>query len=191
MFPPRPTELTWSILRGKIREGEVVIDATAGNGHDTVFLAECVGESGKVLAFDVQEAAIRSARERVAKAGFAPRVEFHQKSHGRMAEHAEPESVAAVMFNLGYLPGHDHEFTTRCEETVLALTISVGLLIPDGVLSVVCYPGHAAGLEEASAVENWMAGRGGDGWRIARYGMLGTLRPAPFLFLAVKPSAAG
>ena len=187
MFPPRPTELAWSILREKIREGDVVIDATAGNGHDTVFLAGCVGESGKVLAFDIQEDAIRSARARAAAAGFDARVEFHLKSHGRMAEHAEAEGVAAVMFNLGYLPGHDHETTTGTAETVQALTISGDLLKSGGVLSVICYPGHAAGLDEAAAVESWMAARGNDGWRVARYAMLGTRRPAPFLLLAVKP----
>lgn len=189
MFPPRPTELAWNILREKIHERDVVIDATAGNGHDTVFLAECVGESGKVLAFDVQEDAIRSARARVATAGLLARVEFHLKSHGRMAEHAQPGSVAVVMFNLGYLPGHDHEVTTGTTETAQALTISSDLLKSGGVLSVVCYPGHAAGLEEAAAVESWMAARGNDGWRVARYAMLGTRSPAPFLLLALKPGA--
>ena len=181
MFPPRPTELAWSILREKLRESDVVIDATAGNGHDTVFLAECVGESGKVLAFDVQEDAIQSARARVEAAGFAGRVEFHLKSHVQMAEHAEAGGVAAVMFNLGYLPGHDHEVTTRTTESLLALTKSADLLKSGGVLSVVCYPGHAAGINEAAAVESWMAERGSDGWRVARYAMLGTRRPAPFL----------
>jgi len=176
-------------LRGKIREGDLVVDATAGNGHDTVFLAECVGESGKVLAFDIQEEAIQSARAKVAAAGLAAWVEFHLKSHGRMSEHAAHEGVAAVMFNLGYLPGHDHEVTTQTSETVQTLTISAGLLKFGGVLSVVCYPGHATGLEEAAAVESWMAARGNDGWRVARYAMLGTRSPAPYLLLAVKAGA--
>src|SRR5512137_106390 len=121
MFPPRPTELAWTLLRGAVHAGDLVIDATAGNGHDTVFLAGCVGENGRVLAFDVQEAAIRSAMERVAAAGFSQRVEFHQVSHATMAIHAKPGSVAAVMFNLGYLPGDDHQLTTESAETITAL----------------------------------------------------------------------
>lgn len=183
MTPPRPTELAWSLLRPAIRDGNLVIDATAGNGHDTVFLAECVGPQGRVIAFDVQHEAIRSAAQRVETAGFTQRVEFHVKSHVQMEEHAQPGSVAAVMFNLGYLPGADHGTTTVVAETIAAMEAAARLLKPGGVLSVVCYPGHEAGAEEARAVEEWMAARTSDGWRVAKYAMLGTLRPAPFLLV--------
>lgn len=184
MFPPRPTELAWTLLRSAVQEGDLVIDATAGNGHDTVFLAGCVGESGRVLAFDVQQAAIRSASERVAATGVSPRVEFHQESHATIAGHAKPGSVAAVMFNLGYLPGEDHQLTTETAETLAALDAAALVLKPGGVISVVCYPGHDAGVGESAAVEDWMIQRAADGWRIAKYAMLGTLRPAPFLLVA-------
>ncbi len=145
MLPPRPTLLAQLIIREAIREGDTVIDATAGHGHDTVFLAQCVGESGRVLAFDVQEIAIRSARAKVTAAGLAARVEFYQNSHARMAQYAAADSLAAVMFNLGYLPGEDHDLTTVTAETLAALAAAAGLLKPGGVLSVVCYPGHPAG----------------------------------------------
>lgn len=184
MTPPRPTELAWSLLRPAIRDGDLAMDATAGNGHDTVFLAECVGPRGRVIAFDVQDEAIRSAARRVGSAGFTQRVEFHVKSHVHMEEHAQPASVAAVMFNLGYLPGADHGMTTVVEETLSAMDAAARLLKPGGVLSVVCYPGHKAGAEEARAVEEWMVARTADGWRVAKYAMLGTLRPAPFLLAA-------
>lgn len=184
MFPPRPTALVQRMLGEIIREGDLVIDATAGNGHDTLFLVECVGASGKVLAFDLQEAAIVSAREKIMQAGFAERVEFFHESHERMGEHAAEESVAAVMFNLGYLPGEDHELTTETGTTLTALEAAAGILKPGGVLSVVCYPGHPAGAIEAVAVEEWMMARASGGWRIARYGAIGTRRPAPYLLVA-------
>ncbi len=187
MFPPRPTALVQEILHPMIREGDVVIDATAGNGHDTVFLADAVGEGGQVLAFDVQEAALVSARERVEIAGFAGRVEFFHESHAMMSARAEPGSTAVVMFNLGYLPGEGHELTTEANETLAALEISTGLLKNGGVLSVICYPGHPAGAREADAVEKWMASLAATGWRVARYGALGTRKPAPFLLIARKP----
>ncbi len=177
------------LLRGTIREGDLVIDATAGNGHDTVFLAECVGPQGRVLAYDIQESAIRFARMRVSAADLAGRVEFHSCSHGEMAEHAPAESVSAVMFNLGYLPGEDHRVTTEARETLRAMEAAAALLMPGGVLSVVCYPGHAIGAEEAGQVEAWFGLQAGRGWRIAKYGMLGTLRPAPFLLVATKSHA--
>ena len=171
-------------MRGVIQPGDLVIDATAGNGHDTVFLAECIGETGRVLAYDLQAAAIAAASARVAAAGFAERVHFHQVSHAAMADHAPVGSTAAVMFNLGYLPGTDHQVTTETAETIAALDAATTVLKPGGVISVVCYPGHEAGVGQSSAVETWMTSRTAQGWRVAKYMMLGTLRPAPFLLVA-------
>ena len=186
LFPPRPTALAQEFLRPMIRPGDQVIDATAGNGHDTVFLAECVGEAGRVLAFDVQEAALVSARERVLVAGFSNRVEFFHESHARMSERAEAGSVTVVMFNLGYLPGDGHELTTEASETLTALGMAANVLKAGGVLAVICYPGHPAGACEAQAVEEWMAALAAEGWRIARYGAVGTRKPAPFLLIGKK-----
>jgi 16S rRNA C1402 N4-methylase RsmH len=185
-FPPRPTALVQDILAPLIQPGDRVIDATAGNGHDTVFLASCVGETGQVLAFDVQESALRSAASRLTDAGFAERVEFIHGSHAGMADHADAGSVTVVMFNLGYLPGDDHALTTETDGTLEALEAAAGLLRAGGVISVVCYPGHPAGALEARAVERWMEARAADGWRVVRYGAVGTRRPSPFLLVGKK-----
>lgn len=185
LFPPRPTALAQEILRPMIRPGDLVIDATAGNGHDALFLADCVGPTGKVLAFDVQEAALTSARERVGESGW---VEFFLESHAKMGNHAANEAVAVVMFNLGYLPGENHELTTESVETLRALEVAAALLKPGGILSVICYPGHPAGAAEAVEVEAWITALAASGWRIAKYGAIGTRRPAPFLLLAGKGS---
>jgi tRNA A58 N-methylase Trm61 len=182
---PRPTELVHLLLQRFLSEGDRVIDATAGNGHDTVFLARQVGATGRVLAFDVQAAAISSSRRLVEAEGLGERVDFFQKSHAGLADHAEPGTVAAILFNLGYLPGSDQSVITTAAETLRALEASLRVLRPGGWLCVVCYPGHEGGNDEASAVEAWMASRGGE-LRVARYGMLATLRPAPFLLIAVK-----
>lgn len=168
-------------------EGDVAIDATAGNGHDTQFLAGCVGASGRVLAFDVQEAAMRSTGERLREAGLDERVEFHLASHARMDEFAEAASVAVVMFNLGYLPGEDHALATEADETLRALDAAACVLKSGGLLSVVCYPGHAQGADESASVERWMNDRPTDGWRVAKYAMVGTKAPAPFLMIARRP----
>jgi tRNA1(Val) A37 N6-methylase TrmN6 len=187
MFPPRPTELAHRLLRDFIRSGDRVIDATAGNGHDTVFLAECVGESGKVLAFDIQAAAIDAARGKIENAGYAQQVEFHHCCHSEMETRASAGTIAVVMFNLGYLPGRDHAITTERAATLRALESAAAVIVPGGILSVVCYPGHEAGRDESSAVEIWMAGLTACGWKIASYGMLGTRNPAPFLLIGRKP----
>jgi tRNA A58 N-methylase Trm61 len=185
-MPPRPTTLAQVLLSERIEKGDRVIDATAGNGYDTVFLADAVGQAGRVLAFDVQSAAIASAEERVKNAGFSDRVEFFQKSHTTLAEHAEPGTISAVMFNLGYLPGEDHGVVTKSSETIVALDAAAGLIRDGGVLSIVCYSGHPGGDDEAGAVEKWMTLLASRGWRVAKYGALGTKRPAPFLLIAAK-----
>ncbi|MEN9974444.1 MAG: hypothetical protein RLZZ282_450 [Verrucomicrobiota bacterium] len=187
MVPPRPTHLAHLILRESIRPGDTVIDATAGNGHDTEFLAQCVGATGHVLAFDLQDAALHAARAKISAAGFTARVTFHQENHEQMAQHASAGTIKAVMFNLGYLPGVTHALTTLTTTTLAAMAAAGNLLQSGGVLSVVCYPGHDAGAHESAAVESWLESRSDHGWRIAKYAMLGTLRPSPFLFIARTP----
>jgi 16S rRNA C1402 N4-methylase RsmH len=173
------------LLRDAISAGDTVIDATTGNGHDTVFLAQCVGEEGRVFAFDVQDAAIASASARVEVEGCASQVTFVHDSHRNLESHVDGVSrIAAIIFNLGYLPGDDHGKTTEAGETLQALGAAVRLLKQGGILAVVCYPGHDEGGREAAAVEDWMSGLTSLGWRVAKYQPLGTLRPAPFLLLA-------
>ncbi|RYD19219.1 MAG: rRNA methyltransferase, partial [Verrucomicrobiaceae bacterium] len=132
----------------------------------------------------VQEAAIASTRGLLAGAGLSERVTLIHGSHGTMESHAPLGSVAVVMFNLGYLPGEDHALTTESAETLSALDAAGRVLRPGGILSIVCYPGHPAGAIEAEAVEAWLAGKTAVGWRVARYGAIGTKRPAPFLLVA-------
>jgi len=91
------------------------------------------------------------------------------------------------MFNLGYLPGEDHDLTTTADETLAALAAATVVLKSGGVLTAVCYPGHPAGASEAPAVESRLAYLTQIGWRVAKYAMLGTLKPAPYLLVAHKP----
>ena len=186
MSPPRPTELAQCILRQLIAEGDLTIDATAGNGHDTLFLAECVGHSGQVLAFDIQQSALDAARVHVNQAGWTERVNFYQTSHANLSEHAQAETASVVVFNLGYLPGGDHDLTTEASETLRALDAAATALKPGGTLSIICYPGHPQGATEAAAVETWSRNRAEHGWRMAEYRLHGTLKPAPFLILLGK-----
>ena len=60
---PRATEMAHLWLRERVNAGAFVVDATTGNGHDTVFLAELVGVDGKVIAFDIQADALKAARD--------------------------------------------------------------------------------------------------------------------------------
>jgi len=177
----RPTALAHEEVAAVLRSGDLAIDATAGNGHDTVFLAERVGDSGKVLAFDVQAEAIAATRSRVEAAGLKGRVNLIHASHSTLPEHAAPGSAAAVMFNLGYFPGGDHAVITRTAETLVALDAALMALKSGGILTVVCYPGHAGGDEESAAVAAWSGGLDALKFVTSIVRRIDTLRPSPFL----------
>lgn len=148
----RPTAVAHQVVSDVVGAGDVVIDATAGNGHDTLFLARLVGNEGRVIAFDIQGAAIDSTRQRLRAASMDKRVELHCESHGELLERVGRDEVAAVMFNLGYLPGGDHEVITEVSETAKAVVQGLFALRAGGVMTIVCYTGHPGGAEEAETV---------------------------------------
>ena len=106
------TEYCHHILEEYIEEGDICIDATAGNGGDTEFLCKKVGETGKVYAFDVQEMAIAHTRERLERANLSARAELILDGHEKMQTYVK-EEAKAIIFNFGYLPGGDHEIATH------------------------------------------------------------------------------
>lgn len=135
-------------------EGARAVDATMGNGHDTQWLCELAGATGRVYAFDVQPEAVRRTEERLAEAGLADRARLFCAGHERMAE-LVPEPVDAVVFNLGWLPGAEHGVTTRVETTLQAVEAALSLLKEDGLMTVCIYPGHDEGARELQALMHW------------------------------------
>ena len=136
--------------------GVVAVDATMGNGRDTLWLCEQVGEAGRVYAFDVQPEAVARTRERLEDAGVADRATLFCTGHENMAG-TVPEDVDAVMFNLGWLPGAAHAVTTRTETTLRAVDAALSLLKPDGLVTICVYPGHDEGKRELEALLHWAA----------------------------------
>ncbi|MBC7979340.1 MAG: methyltransferase domain-containing protein [Armatimonadetes bacterium] len=186
MFPPRPTHLLHLLLKQKISPGDLVIDATAGNGHDTVFLAETVGPTGRVIAIDIQQQAIDSTRLRLQQENLLDRTSLFQISHTQIARLAQPHTASAILFNLGYLPGTDHRIITSTGDTLIALRAASEILQPGGILAVVCYPGHEGGDVEADATLGFFENLSNH--HTARYGMIGTRTPSPFLLFSMKLS---
>ncbi len=162
-----PTAVRWShaLLAPRLRAGDVVVDATMGNGHDTVFLAQRVMPGGRVFAFDVQAEALEATRRRISDLKFEASekdgVTLIHAGHETMEQHLPAElrgKVRALMFNLGWLPGaQKKEMITRTETTLTALGAAVEWIGDGGMITVVCYPGHEGGNTEADAVESWVA----------------------------------
>ncbi|NOQ17123.1 MAG: 16S rRNA (cytosine(1402)-N(4))-methyltransferase [Methyloprofundus sp.] len=144
-------------IQGYLPQNCISIDATMGNGHDTLFLAR---HSRKVYAFDIQEDALTATNLRLQKNGFNnkidPEINLIHNSHEHMTQYiAADEKAGAIMFNLGYLPRGDSNIITQQNSTLAALNQSLDLLSQHGIISILTYPGHAGGKAEMEAVINW------------------------------------
>lgn len=165
----RLTEQVHLELEKAVRPSDTAIDATAGNGHDTLALARLVGPGGKVYAIDRQERAIASSRTRLQEAGELAQCALIQADHATMLHSLLPghhSSVAAITFNLGYLPGGEKDVTTLPESTLCALDAAKCLLKPEGILMVTAYRGHPGGMDEAKQVAAWMHALSPEYWQI-------------------------
>ena len=183
------TALVHTVLKAIIPTGALTVDATAGNGHDTLFLAQCCGQAGKVRAFDVQAPAVQATLARLQQArergGMLAPCHVQQASHALMGDLLPQEwqgRVAAILFNLGYLPGGDKSLITRPESTLTALDAAAKFLAPGGILSVVAYPGHPGGGGEAKQILAWAETLDPRKWEALRANSL-QRADSPFLLL--------
>lgn len=153
------------MIRSQVKTGGVYVDATMGNGHDTLFLCEMAGECGKVFAFDIQKIALESTRKGLGEHGFTEdisvvtdgsecrgRIALILDGHEHMDRYVETGSVDVVCFNFGYLPGGDHAICTKSETDIQALKTALGLLKKGGMLSLCIYSGGDTGFEEKDAI---------------------------------------
>lgn len=145
------TEVNKIFLEKIIKKGHVVIDATMGNGYDTVYLGNLVGETGKVYAFDVQEEALTSTRKKVVRDNMEDRIELIHDGHENLDKYVK-EEVSCVVFNLGYLPRAKHMVITKPDTTLEAIKKSLELLKPNGIISIAAYIGHEGGLDEKNYI---------------------------------------
>ncbi len=159
MNPCKPSGLVLQVheeLRLRIRSGDLCIDATVGNGHDTFALAKLVGKDGLVFGFDIQKVALDRTQALLEENQVLHVSRLHCCCHSKMKGKIPLESkgrIRAVVFNLGYLPRADKCLVTRKESTIRAIKDGYSWLQKGGLLSVLAYRGHSGGSEEALAIE--------------------------------------
>jgi len=152
-FPLNSLGLTHQFMAAHIKEGAFCIDATAGRGRDTLFLCELVGETGQVLALDIQAEAVESTRALLAQQGRTARVV--QDCHSHLSAYADPATVDGIMFNFGWLPGGDHATYSKATTSLAALDAALDLLRVGGVMTLCVYYGRDNGTAERDAILNW------------------------------------
>lgn len=143
------------IVSRVVCNGDTVVDATAGNGYDTVFLARLVGTGGQVYSFDIQESALNTTKNRLESENLLSRVNLIHDGHQNMMKHVN-KPIKAAMFNLGYLPGGDHNVGTRGGTTIEAVKSAMELVVPHGIISIVVYYGGDSGFDEKNEVINYI-----------------------------------
>lgn len=165
-----------------LSQGDIAVDATVGNGHDTVFLAERVGADGHVFGMDLQRSALLSTGARLSENGLSSRVTLIEGSHEDLLQQIPRMHhglVKAVMFNLGYLPGSDKTVITKARCTIPALRAALSILAPRGCLSILAYPGHPGGREETEAVRAWTKEVEDLGFHVSASSVVHTRRTPP------------
>lgn len=125
---------------------DTVVDATCGNGYDTKYLSTLAGH---VHSFDIQEAAIESAK---AKLTDHDKVTFIHDSHAELKKYLKAVEIKLFVYNLGYLPGGDKSITTLAETSIQSIAAAVELLAPGGMICITLYHGHTEGAREAQLI---------------------------------------
>jgi SAM-dependent methyltransferase len=180
-----PVQLCHLFLKEKVKPGDRVVDATCGNGHDTLLLAGLVGPRGRVWSFDINGVALDAVRERLRETSLETVVELVHDGHERLADHVH-EPLHAIVFNLGFLPGGGSGIITRPETTLAALEQSVKLLLPGGFILLAVYTGHPGGKEEGLAVDSWAADLPSPRFNAWRGCLLNRQAEAPYLLVIEK-----
>lgn len=143
------TVLAQMLVKQYICSDCTAVDATCGNGHDTLMLAASSAE--KVYAFDIQPAALAQTRTLLSEHNISPsKVRLICDSHANIKRYLPKARI--VMFNLGYLPGNDKTLTTQKDSTLKAVADALSILEKDGLCCIVMYDGHEAGAEEKAAL---------------------------------------
>jgi len=184
------TSAAHGVWRRVLRPGDIVIDATCGNGHDTLALARmvCTDEGlGYVYAFDVQEDALANSAYLLDKhldPLLRKQVKLLQLCHSQIEKIVSDKPIRLVTFNLGYLPGGDKNLITNVDTTLQALQAASNVLQPGGLISIVAYVGHPGGREEFEAVMKYGAGLPTDAWVCSHHEWINrSLGPRLILFL--------
>lgn len=142
-------------IKSIVKQGDCVIDATAGNGNDTLLLAGLVGDTGKVFSFDIQEVAIQKTRAKLELAGILERAQLICDGHENIEKYVN-EKIKVAMFNLGYRPGGDHNIHTKFQTTKTAIDSCIKLLALGGMVSIVVYYGGDSGFEEKDCLMEYL-----------------------------------
>lgn len=181
----RVLQYAQTLLEMSVSEGDIAVDATAGNGHDTLFLAKLVGDDGYVYAFDVQKEAVDATLHRLLDNALEHRAIVLKDGHENVANYIH-KPVSAAIFNLGYLPGSNHEIVTKPNTTIQAIENLLKLLKVGGMIVLVVYHGHEGGKDERDEVIRYVSDLPQKHVHVLRYEFMNQKNDPPFIIALEK-----
>ncbi len=194
----KTTAFAAHVVRDYIKNGDFAVDCTMGNGYDTLMLASAVGiiggkeASGRVYAFDVQDAALKETEKLLMKNGIRDPeksgIYLIKDSHERLSEYLSDaeKQPSAIVFNLGFMPGRDKKILTRRKSTVNAIKQAIDLIRDDGIVSVTTYSGHEEGAEENAALVYYLSTLPSKKYHVAYVNMINQKKTAPAVFFITR-----
>lgn len=175
------TGLAKNIINNKLENGMIAVDATIGNGNDTLQLAIGVGNNGKVYGFDIQRLAIENTRQLLINNNIKSRVQLIHDSHEKLLEYID-EKIDLAIFNLGYLPKGDHSIITNSRSTIKAMESVLNNLNENGILIIVVYYGHEGGKKEKEDVEIYLNNLDQKRFTVLKMDFINQINNPPFVF---------
>ncbi|WP_412988336.1 class I SAM-dependent methyltransferase [Pediococcus siamensis] len=176
-----------TLLAQAVQPGDTVIDATVGNGNDTIYLASAVGKTGRVFGFDVQESALKETQTQLTLTGLTAQTTLIHDGHEHIEHHVpEDTQLAAAIFNLGYLPGSDKSVITHGKTTIAAISQCLSLLVRGGLVIVVSYYGHPGGQDELAQLQRYLKGLPQKQFQVLTYQFINQQNEPPILFAIQK-----
>lgn len=183
----KPLSFVKETLKNTIQKNDHVIDATVGNGHDTLLLATLVGPYGKVYGFDIQNEAIETTKEKLLLTGQLAQTDLILDSHDNIELHVpEDEKISAVTFNLGYLPSGDKSIITKPDSTIAAIKQSLARLRKGGLITIMVYSGHEGGKIEKERVSEFVTHLNQEEYGVLEYKFVNQKNNPPYLYIIEK-----
>ena len=177
-------DFTHNLLKIYLKKGMHVIDATVGNGNDTVFLSEQVGEKGFVLGFDIQKDAVQRTLNLLQLSPMNYKI--IEASHEHLLEYCQPASQDLIVYNLGYLPQSDKSITTCLKSTQSSLESALIALKISGLISITAYGGHQNGIEETKGLLHYIEHLDAKKYHVMKLEYANQDKKAPFVILIEK-----
>ena len=173
------------LMNENVRNGSIALDCTVGNGNDTLLLADLVGENGKIYGFDIQQIAIKNTYDLLQEHSLENRVKLINDSHEYIDNYVN-EKVDFIVYNLGYLPKGNKTIKTNKKSTILSIKKSLEILNGNGLLLVTAYIGHAGGLEEKEAIENYLSYINQKEYNVLKFDFINQINSPPILYCVEK-----